>query len=215
MGEHIRIQTPKLLIVEGVEDVHLMDAMIKHLMSEHNINGLKDVQILKIDGYPHLKESLEVIYNSREYKSLLSSIAIVVDADNNAADRFRSICTHLKNSKYSVPSTQLTKTESKPSVIVLTVPRNEQGMIEDICLKSVSNDPAMKCVDHYIECVSYLSNSGSLDTPRNLSKAKLQAFLASRKEPGLRMGIAAKGKCFPFDDSAFDDIKQLLKLLAE
>ncbi len=50
-------------------------------------------------------------------------------------------------------------------------------MLEDLCLKSVEDDPAMECVQEYFDCISDKLD----DLPKNISKAKARAFLASRE----------------------------------
>jgi hypothetical protein len=48
-------------------------------------------------------------------------------------------------------------------------------MLEDLCLESVSEDPAMLCVDEYFRCLEERLEM----LPRNPSKARVRGFLAS------------------------------------
>jgi len=214
MTENRRIESSKLLLVEGIEDLHLIEEIKKYMIeSESGCENLSSIQLWNYDGADQLKHSLKLIRLSREYNTLLSTIAITSDAEVDADRKFQSITAHLKDTNYSVPLEQLAATESNPSVILLIIPSKGQGMIEDVCLRSICDDPAMVCVDHFFKCLNSSLPENGLDLPTNYSKARLQTFLASRKKAGLRMGTAAKKNLFPFDDPAFDEIKQLLKLM--
>lgn len=214
MSENRKIESSKLLLVEGIEDLHLIEEIIQYMVeNESGCENLSSIQLWNYDGADNLKTNLKLIRSSREYHTLLSTIAITSDAESDANRKFQSITTRLKDNKYSVPLDQLAATESNPSVILLIIPSDGQGMIEDVCLRSVCDDPAMVCVDNFFKCLNSSLPQNGLDLPTNCSKARLQAFLASRKKAGLRMGTAAKKKLFPFNDPAFDEIKQLLKLM--
>jgi hypothetical protein len=51
--------------------------------------------------------------------------------------------------------------------------------------------------------------------PQDLSKAKVHAFLASRREPDLRLGEAAEKGYWPLDSESFTSIKELLRKIGE
>ena len=94
----------------------------------------------------------------------------------------------------------------------LVVPHDrESGVIEDVCLDSVSEDPAMVCIDRYFECIEESDTPG----PRQvwMSKARTHAFLASRERPNLRIGEAADRGIWQFEHAAFNPLKDLLRLL--
>ena len=98
------------------------------------------------------------------------------------------------------------------SVSYLVVPHDGQGtMMEDVCLNSVAYDPAMTCVDRYLDCVSQMS----VEQPRQMwiAKARAHAFLASRERPDLRLGEAAQRDVWRFDSDAFIPPTRLLKSL--
>lgn len=86
---------------------------------------------------------------------------------------------------------------------------NTPGALEDLCLQSVTQDPAMLCVGVYFQC---LQKQG-LPMPSNLPKARVQAFLASRQEAGKRLGEAAQAGYLPWDDKAFEPVRNFLQQL--
>ena len=84
-------------------------------------------------------------------------------------------------------------------------------MIEDVCLDSVSDDPAMECIDRYLECIEESDTPGPRQAWR--PKARAHAFLASRDRPDLRIGEAADRGIWRFERLAFDPLKDLLMTL--
>lgn len=81
-------------------------------------------------------------------------------------------------------------------------------MLEDLCLQSVAGDPAMDCVEEYFGCLQKAGVS-----PRNLPKAKMQAFLASREKAGLRLGEGAEKGYFDWENPTFNELREFLHSL--
>ena len=94
--------------------------------------------------------------------------------------------------------------------MVLILPYElDQGMLEDVCLQSVVTDPAMECLNAYFDCL----RGKDIVFPKNLSKARIHAFLSSREEPDLRLGEAAEKGYWPWEHHAFDCFRKLLTIL--
>jgi hypothetical protein len=94
-----------------------------------------------------------------------------------------------------------------PQVTVMILPDGHtRGMLEDVCLKTVEEDPAMLCVEEFFKCLQ----ERNVSMPRNNSKARVQVFLGSRLEAGKRLGEAAKAGYWPWDHMALDQIKNFL-----
>jgi hypothetical protein len=52
-----------------------------------------------------------------------------------------------------------------------------EGMLEDLCLESVADDPAIPCLEEHFRCLEEQLEAGAF--PGNPSKARVRAFLAS------------------------------------
>ncbi len=121
-------------------------------------------------------------------------MATVSDADANSEDATKQICNILRKVGLPIPSQPLqiaSSDHSRTKTCFLIVPHNlKEGMLEDVCLESVHHDPALQCVDEYLACIHQLE----IPQPRNRSKARIHAFLASRERPDLRLGEAADAK---------------------
>jgi len=80
--------------------------------------------------------------------------------------------------------------------------------LEDLCLKTVEEEPAMKCVDEFSSCASSLKVP-----PKNLSKAKAQVFLAAQHELASSVGIGAEKGYWDLESSVLKELKEFLSHL--
>lgn len=197
----IRITERRILVVEGREEEMFFGALMIHL-------GLDGIQILGIGGKNQLPRNLKALMLSPGFAHV-ASIGIARDADADAA--FQSVHAALRSAGLPAPASPLVPTGSSPAVTVMILPGDgKPGALEDLCLRAVSGNSAAHCVDGYFDC---LADAG-LPTPRNMSKARIQVYLASRPEAGKRLGEAAQAGYWPWDNNAFDDVKRFLRLLA-
>ena len=205
MPDHLKIEQPKQVIVEGNDDVRVFGALAKHL-------NIRDVQIHGYGGIDNLRRFLDTFRNLPEF-GRVQSLAVVADANSDRDKRERRICNALSAMALPTPSHPLEiASNGELQVAYLVIPHNATGtMIEDVCLNSVSTDPAMECVDRYFECLSQTEIEG----PKKvwMSKARLHAFLASRDRPGLRLGEAAESGIWPLETDAFRPLLELIRML--
>jgi hypothetical protein len=97
----------------------------------------------------------------------------------------------------------------KPKIGIFIMPGNsDTGMLEDLCLETVKDHPAMECVNTFIDCVSKLESP-----PNNLAKAKAQAFLAAMLNIVNSVGVAAQKQYWDFDSEVLTEIKTFLENL--
>lgn len=199
----IEIAKSNVLVVEGREEELFFKALIQHL-------GLQDIQIMPIGGKEKLRPNLKTIVISPGFAEVIS-LGVMRDANDNPDATFQSICDALQAAKLPVPRRPLISTGDSPRVTVMILPEEDMpGMLEDLCLRAVTQDLAMPCVEQYFHC---LQQQG-LSLPKNLSKAKVQAFLASKPEAGKRLGEAAQAGFWPLDDKAFEKVKFFLKQIS-
>lgn len=98
---------------------------------------------------------------------------------------------------------------SNPQVAVFILPSPDRpGMLDTLCLDSVSGDSAMPCVEDYINCLERVGRP-----PTNPTKARVYAFLASRSKPNLRLGEAAAAGIWALDSPAFAQLKDFVHAL--
>lgn len=206
MRESLSIDQPKQLLVEGQDDLRIFCELAKRM-------DISDIQINSYGGYPKLRPYLKTFVALPGFQSV-SSLAVVTDANSNRTDREKGIRDALYSAlNLTAPSSPLEmKSHGCLSLVYLVVPPDsETGMMEDVCLASISTDPAIDCVDAYFECVRSTSLPGPNET--QTSKARVHAFLASREHPGLRLGEAAESGIWQLDAEAFSPLKELLSKL--
>jgi hypothetical protein len=199
----IEITKPNLLVGEGREEELFFGALIKHL-------GLQNIQVMGIGGKTNLRQNLKALTLSPRFTEVVS-LGIVRDANDNLSAAFQSVHDALQAVNLPAPGRPLVPTGDSPQVTVMILPEEDApGMLEDLCLKSVGQDSATPCVAQYFRC---LQQEG-LSLPDNMSKAKVQVFLASRRKAGLRLGEAAQVGYWPWDEKAFEQAKIFLQQIA-
>jgi hypothetical protein len=205
-SDPIHITSKKVLAVEGQDEKNFFDKLLKDL-------GLSDFQIEDVggkDNFPHKFPNLLKTsgFFDADGSPLVTHLVIIRDKEDDNA--FESISNIVAKAGLKPPNKHSMFSDNKPKVGIFIMPgATVQGtMLEDLCLKTVQNHPAMKCVNEFISCAS------ALDTkPKNLSKAKAQAFLAAQPEMANSVGVGAQKSYWDFDSSALDELKQFLSHL--
>ena len=194
-----------LLLVEGIGDARYFRAFLK--------DGLDsaDVQIAQVGGNQRFRTFLADILKPADNLTSLRRLGIISDADSDASASFQRIRDALANADFPAPrrpwqsdqSTQLT-------VSVAILPDGSApGDLEELCLRSIADSPALTCVNAYIACM----NSAGYSVPQQ-NKARLHAYLAAGDEPGRRLGEAAEAGVWDWDSPAFEQIRRFLLDLA-
>jgi hypothetical protein len=167
-----RITKPKILLVEGKDEINLFEQMLSDLELGD------DIQIIEVGGKEKFSEKLPSLQKASEFRHV-TSIGIIRDADNNPQGAFQSICSILQRVNLPQPTNPLDPVIGPPQVTVMIVPDGDTpGMIESVCLNSVNDDPAMACVDQYFQC---LQERHRKLAENDIPKARVRSFLASRE----------------------------------
>jgi hypothetical protein len=192
----------RLLVVEGKDEVNFFEKLFEH------INILDSVDIRSSEGKDKFKDLMQGFKITTGYKSI-EKIAVIRDADENAKDAFKSVTGGLEKIGLQSPKRPVEFSSGTPSVGVFIMPDNSsKGMLEDLCLESVKNHEAMRCVDDFIACSQKLQEG-----PKNISKAKVQVFIAAK--PGIvnSIGLAAQRGYWNFNSEKLQPLIQFLKQL--
>lgn len=204
----------KLIAVEGQDEVNFFNELIKFI-------GISDIEVWEVGGKTQFKPKFAGFIKLRGFDEL-KSIAFICDADNRnsrSAERsFRSLCRNIENvateepsfsGNIVLPSRMGEFSESNPKIGIYVMPNNSNsGMLENLCLNSVEDDPAMECVNEFIECALQLD-----EKPKNIAKAKVQTFLASKEEIVNRLGLGALKRYWKFESPAWDELKTFISNL--
>ncbi|MEK7273940.1 MAG: DUF3226 domain-containing protein, partial [Candidatus Desantisbacteria bacterium] len=175
---------------------------------------IEGIQIMPIGGKQKIREGIAALIKQPNFFNILS-LGIIRDGDDNPSGAFASVCSALENAMLPVPKAPLIIADGDLRVSVMILPDGKRcGALEDICLKSVEEDGAIPCVEKYFQC---LAKKGiHVPTDKHsvaISKAKVHAFLASRKDPDKRLGEAAKANYWNLESPVFGLVKQFLQAL--
>jgi hypothetical protein len=202
--EKLKIEKQKLLIVEGRDEEEFFGAVLEKL-------EIKDVQVVGVGGKTQIKPRLKALKITDPLFNRVTSLGVIRDADDSSNNTFISVQDALKAADLPCPKKPLVPTKASPKVTVMILPPGaSRGALEDICLGSVKDDPAISCVDDYFTCLDTKDISKPI---KGFSKAKARVFLSSREDPTLTVGIAAKKGYWPFDSTGFDSVQKFLKSL--
>lgn len=187
------------LLVEGNDQRNFFEALAKRL-------SLSTIQVRDYGGVNDLRGFLGAFAAMREFAKV-DSIGIVRDAERKPADSaFDSVRSSLEKANLPAPERAGARNPGPPTVTVFILPDNENpGMLETLLHKSFENTPEDRCVDAYIRCLREAGNP--VDRP---DKTRVHAWLASRREPHVSAGVAAKKGYWDFGHPAFDDLRAFL-----
>lgn len=200
------IRAKKILGVEGKDEKSFFTALLKHLK-------ISDYQIEPVGGKDQFPKKFPALLKTSGFfapdeSPLVTHVAIV--RDKNEDEAFKSISNIVATAGLKPPTKHSTFSDGNPKVGIFIMPGHKvKGtMLEDLCLKTVENHPAMKCVNEFASCASALETK-----PKNISKAKAQTFLAAQPEIVNSVGLGAQKNYWDFESPALDELKQFLSNL--
>lgn len=205
----------KVLLVEGKDEVNFFKALLKHW-------GLVGVDVQEVGGKDKFPAELRAFLLT--YGNQVRGYAIIRDADRSSEAAFQSVVDLLKKQGEPFPQKIGSYGENENRRVgVFIMPGNQaEGMLEDLCLQTVAEHPAMACVEQYFSCLQarlsavtpeQTKEPGCHYLPKNPSKSKAQAFLAGMHESFSSVGVAALNGCWNFDHQALAELKTFLSAL--
>nr|VFJ98510.1 MAG: hypothetical protein BECKLFY1418B_GA0070995_11224 [Candidatus Kentron sp. LFY] len=228
MRKNFRVESSRLLAMEGKDECNFFEAMLKHI-------GIEDVQLVDIGGKDKFKVEFPLLYNSPGF-SEVRSLGFIRDAEDKKADAaFSSIRSVLEKHHLPMPNATKTIIDGKNDqgkdirigifidgkndqgkdirIGIFIMPNNaDKGMLEDRCLASVREESVFSCVDEYVKCC--LAVLPENERHLNRSKTKVQTYLAARKDIANSLGIGAHKGYWNLDHPSFDAIKEFLRELS-
>jgi hypothetical protein len=191
----------KFVFCEGKNDVAVVRGLASHLKL--------DIQVEEYRGKDYLPQFLESLQKRPEFaQQNVNAMAILRDANCDSKASFASVRDALQRNGFPQPKADATFSDSALRVGIFIVGVNGRGMIEDVCLNSVSNKPEFSCVDAYFNCIAQKSSRSQFS-----SKAKVRVWMASQVDYELHVGEAAEEGYWPWESPAFDPLKNFLKAL--
>ena len=201
------ITAKKLFAVEGLDEKNFFEKLLP-------LMGINDFQVEDVGGKTKFATKFPALIKTQGFDNpdqtpKVTHLAIIRDKEgDNAFDSVKNI---VSKSGLKPPEEHARFSDGTPRVGIFIMPGSEMKkgtMLEDLCLKSVESNPAMSCVNQFVDCISKLPSP-----PTNMSKTKVQTFLAAQPEIVASLGIGAQKNYWDFDSSAFDELKTFLNYL--
>lgn len=192
---------PKVLLVEGEDPKRLLPHVARYL-------GVGEPEIWNFGGVERLGPEIRALAKSTGFRNV-KSLGIIRDAEGSAKNAFASVVGAVTSAGLTPPRRIGEPGSGTPKVSILILPDDENsGMLESVLLQSVEGQPAMRCVEALFECVRDTGDP----LPRNMNKARVSAYLATRVEGGKQkhIGESAGSKVWPFDHAAFQPLCRFL-----
>ena len=150
-----KIEKPKLIAVEGNDEVEFFNVLLKHL----GFDG-SDFQIENLEGKGNYNYEIPALINKPGFNKV-TAFLIIHDADKSDEDAFKKIVNIFERLSKDLepPKQKDTFSDGNPRIGIFIMPGNaNEGMLEDLCLKTVEDHPVMECVNGFINCISELKN---------------------------------------------------------
>ncbi len=195
---------PKVLLVEGSDDLHVFECLMKHHKAP------KCFEIRNKEGIDQLLQTLPVERKASD----LEALGVVVDADSDIDARWQSVRNILIDDGYNVPEAPdpegtIVCQPNEPVVGVWLMPNNRlPGMLEDFVAFLVPPDNALWRQAQ--DAVGKLPATAERFPEAHRSKACVHTWLAWQREPGSPMGQAITKR---YLDAEVDDVHCLLRWL--
>lgn len=195
---------PRLLLVEGDTPVHFFEAFLRHLGIAHA------VEVRNFRSVASLKPYLQDLASTVEFQAAVQSLGVVRDAELDANGARQSV-------EGALQAAGLTPGRVPPirTAIFILPDNTSTGMLETLCLRAVAGETALQaatgCIAEFFTCLT--KNNVSLPLGPKLAKNQAQAYLATRLDAQLFPGQAAYRGYWPWDNVAFDALRQFLLAL--
>ena len=187
------------LLVEGNDQRNFFEALTKHL-------SIPNIQMQNFGGVAQLHVFLSGFAKSSNFAKV-RSIGIVRDAEGPAGSARQSVLSALRNAGLPAPAPagqQASVGSPRVSVFILPDDKNP-GMLETLLCRTFAGSAEDRCIDDYFACVP-----ASVHRPE---KARAQAWLATKPDPHVSVGVATKKGYWDLDHAVFADLRNFLVAL--
>ncbi len=186
------------------------------------------MQIINTEGKEKFKREFKFISKMENFSNV-NIIGIILDGDNSVENTFNSICDVINNCNYHPPKKLNEFSNNNPKIGIYVMPNNkENGMLEDLCLKTVENNPLINCVNDCINCanklyendkvynyfneIEYFNNKKFINKKiSNIAKTKAQIYLALMPKICNSVGVGANKSYWNINSEHLNNLKRFLE----
>ncbi len=197
-----KIKSNVQLLVEGNDQRNFFEGFCQHLPLSH-------IEIHDFGGVAELRKFLAAFRMTPGFQSV-TNLGIIRDAEQDATSAFQSVQSALRNADLDAPDLPRKPSAGKPSTIVLILPEDDKsGMLESLLCKTFVNEPVNTCIDAFFKCVKAQAKV-NIKRPE---KARVHAYLSTKEDPHLSVGVAAKRGYWNLNHDSFSYIRDFLAKL--
>ena len=190
------------LLVEGNDQRNFFEAMVERL-------ALAPIQVRNFGGVGDLRGFLAAFVLARDFK-LVRRLGIVRDAEASAEAAFMSVQSSLRAAGLSLPEQPAAEAVGEPSVSALILPGgSKSGMLETLLCRTFQDTAMDRCIDALFDC----AQSAGESVPKRPEKARARVWLATKPDPHLSVGVAAKRGYWDMEHPALAGVRSYLKEL--
>jgi len=193
----------KLVLCEGKGDKKVISALCEAL----KINGL---QAEDYGGRDKLLEYMVGLPKRPEFVlRQVESVGVTQDADQDGQAAWDGVRDAVKAAFGVVLAARGKPAGAQPRVagFIVARPGEDRGMLEDLCLAAVSQQPGYSCLEDYFRCLTEKTGKQTYHP-----KARFRAWMASQSDYELHAGLAAEEGCVPFTHPVFDPLRDFLRV---
>ena len=142
--------------------------------------------------------------------SFVTYMLLIRDNDGDFQATFDSVSDVLRAEGFVPPEEHGVLSNGMPKIGIFIMPGKtiEGLMLEDLCLKTVETRKEMTCVNDFVTCLKKQSRQ-----IKNISKVKVQTYLAAQPEIVNSLGVGAQNNYWDFDSKVLDELKRFLELI--
>ena len=191
------------LLVEGVNPKRVFSVFCRSW-------NLPDIEIHDFGSNQNLRRYLETFTRTRGFAKV-TSLGIIRDGEESAESAFQSVRGALRSARLQAPTTPGVSSSGIPSISVLILPDgNSQGNLESLLWRSVEDTSEARCADDFLSCLELHAITVS-----RKDKARVQAYLASKRKPHGSVGVAAERGHWDPEHQSFSELRRFLTNLQD
>jgi hypothetical protein len=211
MSDVCKQDTDKVLLVEGVNDCHVVLALCK----AHNVP--ETFGIYECGSDVNVLKRLNALIRRPNPPQV---IGVMLDADTSVQGRWQSIKSKLQHYSYTLPDkpdadgTVVETSSDEPKLGFWLMPNNQDsGMLEDFCAE-LAQPESLAFARECVEQAQAMQVTTFKEVHR--SKAVIHTYLAWQDKPGYPLGIGITSQVLrPHTDVAVKFTNWLIRLFGE
>lgn len=203
--ETIKIERNVQLLVEGKDVKNFMEALTTRLGYSN-----ETIQIHDFGGVNNLGNFVATLVKLPAFATV-TRLGIVRDAESDAHRAKQSVLSALRNAGLQETTHSKEVNDTGPYVDFWILPDNSrEGMLETLLCDTIAGSPIDDCIADFFGCIADASQG---DMKRH--KARAHIWIATKDQPHLSVGVAAKRGYWDLDHDALRPLCKFLQSLSD